>query len=156
VDAQLEQIANGIEYLHSNNIVHGDIHAGNILVSEDGKPYIPDFGLWRLLKESGLGLTTSSNTAGSLRWMAPELLRGDLTKVNKESDVWAFGMTILEVMSGEHPFSEIKIDAAVFGQLINGTLPRKPLELTDPVWKICHNCWILDPACRVDMPKVAI
>ncbi|KIJ27046.1 hypothetical protein M422DRAFT_127665, partial [Sphaerobolus stellatus SS14] len=144
----LVEIANGIKYLHSNNIVHGDIRAGNILVSEDGTPYITDFGLSRLLKESGLGLTTSSNAAGSLRWMAPELLRGSLTKVNKESDVWAFGMTILEVISGEHPFSEIKIDAAVFGQLINGTLPRKPSELTEPVWKICHDCWMLDPACR--------
>ncbi|KIJ27044.1 hypothetical protein M422DRAFT_128068, partial [Sphaerobolus stellatus SS14] len=152
----LLQIANGVEYLHQNNVVHGDIRAGNILVSEDGTPCITDFGLSRLLKESELGLTTSSNAAGSLRWMAPELLQGGLTKVSKESDVWAFGMTILEVMSGEHPFSEVKVDAAVFGQLIKGTLPSKPSELTEPVWKICHDCWMLDPACRVAMSEVAV
>ncbi|KIJ47197.1 hypothetical protein M422DRAFT_130463, partial [Sphaerobolus stellatus SS14] len=83
----LSEIAHGIEYLHQNNIVHGDIRAGNVLVSEAGTPCITDFGLSRLLKESGL--TTSSDVAGSLRWMAPELLRNE--KVTNASDVWAFG-----------------------------------------------------------------
>ncbi|KIJ27050.1 hypothetical protein M422DRAFT_191484, partial [Sphaerobolus stellatus SS14] len=87
----LLQIANGLEYLHKNDIVLGDIRAGNILVSEDGTPCITDFGLSRLLKESGL--TTSSAVAGSLRWMAPELLQNE--KVTNASDIWAFGMMII-------------------------------------------------------------
>ncbi|KIJ27061.1 hypothetical protein M422DRAFT_138631, partial [Sphaerobolus stellatus SS14] len=117
----LLQIANGLEYLHKNDIVHGDIRAGNILVSEDGTLCITDFGLSQLLKESGL--TTPSNAAGFLRWMAPELLASQ--KVTNASDVWAFGMMIIEVISGRLPFFGIS-DPAVMVGLVDGKVPSKP------------------------------
>ena len=65
---------------------------GNILVSDSGVPCLTDFGLSRSLGDA-IGMTTSSDAAGSLRWMAPEIFRYD--KVGKVSDVWAYGMTVL-------------------------------------------------------------
>ncbi|KIJ24293.1 hypothetical protein M422DRAFT_184590, partial [Sphaerobolus stellatus SS14] len=81
-------VANDINYLHQHNVVHGDIRAVcKILVSEEGFPCITDFRLPRTIRESEIGLTTMSEAAGSLRWMAPELLQGNQTKVNKANDV---------------------------------------------------------------------
>ncbi|KIJ47193.1 hypothetical protein M422DRAFT_778154 [Sphaerobolus stellatus SS14] len=145
----LLQIANGLEYIHQSNIVHGDIRAGNILVSEDGTPCITDFGLSRLLKKSGL--TTSSDVVGSLRWMAPELLQNQ--KVTNASDVWAFGMMMIEVISGRLPFYGIS-NPAVVVELMSGKIPSKPSELTESVWMVCHDCWVHDPTSRVSISKV--
>lgn len=61
-------------------------------MSDEGVPRFTDFGLSRVHHDD-LALTTTSEAAGSLRWMAPELFND--VKVNEASDVWAFGMTIL-------------------------------------------------------------
>jgi serine/threonine protein kinase len=63
------------------------------LVSDSGVPCLSDFGLSRVLHEVR-GMTTSSELAGSLRWMSPELLHDD-SGVSVSSDVWAYGMTVL-------------------------------------------------------------
>jgi serine/threonine protein kinase len=103
-------IIDGLQFLHSCRppIIHGDIRAvyifhfyncykliyfqGNILVSGDGIPLLADFGLSHVM-DNTIGMTTSSNIAGSLRWMSRELIYND--KPNEKSDVWAVGMTIL-------------------------------------------------------------
>ncbi|KIJ27057.1 hypothetical protein M422DRAFT_191487, partial [Sphaerobolus stellatus SS14] len=139
------RIAKGISYLHENNIIQGNIRGIyhkcrtfantllkiikiNILVSKDGTPCITDFGLSRILKETISGLKTS-NFTGCTRWMVPELFHE--YKITKESDVWAFGMTILEVIYGQPPFYEVEKDLVVFSRLTNGRLPVRPLELAD-------------------------
>jgi serine/threonine protein kinase len=65
---------------------------GNILVSDAGVPCLTDFGLSRILSDTW-GMTTSSDTAGSLRWMSPELFNHE--RLRESSDVWAYGMTVL-------------------------------------------------------------
>ncbi|KIJ55192.1 hypothetical protein M422DRAFT_219746 [Sphaerobolus stellatus SS14] len=163
-------VGRALEYLHAHGIVHGDLRAGNVLVSEDGKPFVTDFGLSRILSETFFGLTTTTQAAGSLRWMAPELLYNaevdedqppTQQKVCKASDVWAYGMTMLEVLSKKNPYGEIQIDGAVFGMIIQGKLPNRPSltsapELTDDVWNICLACWDHRPDHRPSMSKVML
>ncbi|KIJ47196.1 hypothetical protein M422DRAFT_249048 [Sphaerobolus stellatus SS14] len=85
--------------------------------------------------------------------MAPELFHE--YKVTKESDVWPFGMTILEVISGQPPFYEVEKDLIVFSRLTNGRLPDRPPELTDQIWTICGTCWD-SPTVRVHMSQVVL
>ncbi|KAF8501227.1 kinase-like domain-containing protein, partial [Hysterangium stoloniferum] len=77
---------------HEPSIIHGDVRGGNVLISDQGIPCLTDFGLSRILGDT-VGITTSSSTTGSLRWMSRELLENE--KVNEQSDVWAFGMTVI-------------------------------------------------------------
>ncbi|KAJ7248623.1 kinase-like domain-containing protein, partial [Mycena haematopus] len=71
VDKLLYEIAQGLEYLHSNTIVHGDLKGANILIKEDWSACLTDFGLSGY---SDATSTMSTNRGGSLYWMAPELL----------------------------------------------------------------------------------
>ncbi|CCO31792.1 Putative serine/threonine-protein kinase/receptor R818 [Rhizoctonia solani AG-1 IB] len=89
------QVASGLAYIHSKDLVHGDIKALNVLVSFDGTAKLTDFGL-STMAGSSIGFSaTSTAQAGSIRWVAPELLLEDSDK-GKSSDVYALGMTILK------------------------------------------------------------
>ncbi|CAE6476293.1 unnamed protein product [Rhizoctonia solani] len=92
------QVAEGVAYLHSVDMIHGDLKACNILVSADGTLKLTDFDYSII---SGLSLAFSATTrtgGGTLRWMAPELVLAtdeDPTERSKQTDVYALGMTIL-------------------------------------------------------------
>lgn len=80
-------------FLHEENKVHGDIKGANVLVSDDIKPLICDFGLAKSAsEETSIGL----EGLGSVRWQSVELMKGGGGKTFA-SDVWAFGMLIYEV-----------------------------------------------------------
>ncbi|KAI0653231.1 kinase-like domain-containing protein [Cubamyces menziesii] len=92
----LHQIAEGMEYLHSKDVLHGDLKASNVLVNDTKECVLADFGMSEMKSEvlriSGITLQ------GTYRWMAPELMRvgGELTK---ETDVYAFAITVIEVLT---------------------------------------------------------
>ncbi|KAJ7814160.1 kinase-like domain-containing protein [Mycena olivaceomarginata] len=87
----------GLKYLHSVNIVHGDLRGANILVDEDGRARLADFGLAVFIDSETTG--KSSTRSGTTRWMAPELLcppPGTSFRRTFASDMWAFGCVICE------------------------------------------------------------
>ncbi|KAF7365850.1 Kinase-like protein [Mycena venus] len=91
-------VVEGLKYLHSENIVHGDLCGRNVLIDENGVARLTDFGLASLI-ESDTSIK-SSTRSGSTRWMAPELLLpppGSAFRRTPESDVWAFGCICCEV-----------------------------------------------------------
>ncbi|KAL5641772.1 hypothetical protein ACGC1H_002025 [Rhizoctonia solani] len=86
-------VASGLEYMHSQSTVHGDLKAMNVLVSPGGIARLSDFDFSVMSQASSLLFTESSNSrSGSVRWVAPELLAEDAPKRTKESDVYALGM----------------------------------------------------------------
>ncbi|KXN88557.1 hypothetical protein AN958_07193 [Leucoagaricus sp. SymC.cos] len=87
-------IISGLEYLHNLNIVHGDIKAKNILVSNTGHAMLADFGISQIMVSASI---RSQSGIGTWRWMAPELLVQS-APFTKASDVWAFGCTCYEVL----------------------------------------------------------
>ncbi|KAF8517252.1 kinase-like domain-containing protein, partial [Hysterangium stoloniferum] len=145
-------ISSPVVFLHRHNppIVHGDIRAGNILVSEKGVPCLTEFGLSRFVDDMER-LSTSSNVAGSLRWMAPELLHNE--NASRQNDVWAFGMTILRVFSREiinrkPPYCEITSDPGVIMNITQGKIPSRPELsaahlLSDDIWDTYEEFWTL-------------
>ncbi|KAI6158414.1 kinase-like domain-containing protein [Pisolithus thermaeus] len=150
----LRDIASGLSYLHNHElgpVVHGDLKGFNVLVSRDHRALLTDFGL-STLNVSSFKMTVDAIRGGSYHWMAPELL--DDCAASMESDVWAFGMTALELFTGEVPFPNCRHPANVLGGLIQGRLPPQPTEestqfrLTDAWWEICTSCWRRDPSSR--------
>ncbi|KAJ6556142.1 kinase-like domain-containing protein, partial [Mycena capillaripes] len=88
----------GLTYLHSKNIVHGDLRGGNILVDDNGSACLADFGLAGFIDSDTS--VKSSTRSGTPRWMAPELLLpppGQPFKRTPASDMWAFGCVCCEV-----------------------------------------------------------
>ncbi|KAJ7607404.1 kinase-like domain-containing protein [Roridomyces roridus] len=101
VDKLLFEIAQGIQYLHSRNIVHGDLRGGNILIKADWGACLADFGLSSFTDVTSRSHT--SNRAGSMYWMAPELMHPDRFGMKfvrtPATDVYAFGCVCFEVSS---------------------------------------------------------
>ncbi|KAF9259353.1 kinase-like protein, partial [Marasmius fiardii PR-910] len=126
----ISEIIAGIVYLHSRNIVHGDIKGGNVLVDEQGKCYLADFGLAvASMSNTLLSSTTNSTTSGTMRWMAPELFYFiPVTKLNHNKlarDIYAYACTIYEIMTGGPPFSQLT-EAQVMLKIISGERPERP------------------------------
>ncbi|KAI6113809.1 kinase-like domain-containing protein, partial [Pisolithus thermaeus] len=146
-------IASGLYYLHSHElgVVHGDLKGVNVLVSKDRRALLTDFG-FSTLNISTFSMTVDPKGGISLRWTAPELL--DDGHASMASDVWAFGMTVLELFTRAVPFSDCRTTTGVMAKLTKRELhPRPPAEstqfrMTDTWWEICTSCWRNDPSSR--------
>ncbi|KAF9260984.1 kinase-like protein, partial [Marasmius fiardii PR-910] len=129
----VRQVVEGVRYLHTQTppVIHCDIKAGNVLVSEDETCCIGDFGLSIIEKTSnefgtlavGDHTDSSSGVRGSLRWLAPELLGPyalHSARSKSTRDIYALGCTILEVISGYPPFYDEKNEIKIMIDVLNG------------------------------------
>ncbi|KAB5592309.1 Tyrosine kinase catalytic domain containing protein [Ceratobasidium theobromae] len=147
------QIADGVAYLHRENIVHGDIKADNVLMSEDNTPKLTDFGNAALKEYSLRFSTTTSGPGMSIRWTAPEVIE-EITSHTTEADVYALGMTTLEIVTGSVPYNGIN-DTAVVRRIITKVHPPRPEqhipsghEHADRLWSLLIGCWAYIPQDR--------
>jgi eukaryotic-like serine/threonine-protein kinase len=102
------QIVSAVAHAHGRGVIHGDLKSSNIMVGPDGHVTILDFGLARRVAgdEAGETVTTrlgsSSGAAGTVPYMAPEILRGKSASV--QTDIWALGVLMFEMLAGRRPF----------------------------------------------------
>ncbi|KAJ3561361.1 hypothetical protein NP233_g10243 [Leucocoprinus birnbaumii] len=146
-------IVAGLEYMHGfpkNPVVHGDIKASNVLVSDAGEACIADFGLAKILYTPGY---TTPNSCGSSRWMPPEILRGDELPTTY-SDIWALGMTILEVYTGKLPFDDVHTEGVAIWKICSGKLPNRPPEISLTMWALIWRCWEVETRKRPSAPAI--
>jgi serine/threonine protein kinase len=147
-----QQIANALAYAHERGVIHGDLKGLNILVTPEGNTKLLDFGLGRRIPRTGMSEVTSSRlplaesgaTAGTLPYLAPEVLRGEASSL--ASDVWALGVLLYQMATGELPFRgatpfELSLDIMV------GT-PPKLAEVAEPIQSILRRCLAKDAAAR--------
>src|SRR5919199_206942 len=97
----LDQIAAGLDYAHARGVIHRDIKPGNVLITEDGRAVLADFGLAWLLE--GAHLTLTGGVIGTPEYMAPEQAGGG--EVDSRCDVYALGVVLYEMLVGERPFA---------------------------------------------------
>jgi predicted ATPase len=92
-------IAAGLAEAHRRGIIHRDIKPANVLFDANETPRLADFGIALL---PGANMTQSGLIVGTLQYVAPEQLRGD--KPDERADLWAFGVTLYEMLTGRRPF----------------------------------------------------
>ncbi|XP_062317443.1 interleukin-1 receptor-associated kinase 4 isoform X1 [Osmerus eperlanus] len=95
--------ARGLDYLHRNHHVHRDVKSGNILLDDKLVAKISDFGLTRASTTRSSSTMLTERIVGTTAYMAPEALRGEITP---KSDVFSFGVVLLEILSGLPPVDE--------------------------------------------------
>ena len=147
------QIAGALAHAHGRNVVHHDLKSANVVVTPQGLVKILDFGLARRLPKAVVDEVTESigplegsgAIAGTLSYMAPEVLRGQ--PGDYRSDLWAFGVVLYEADSGQVPFrgsTGLEISSAILHELPSPLADRIPPGL----WAIIQRCLAKEPAQR--------
>lgn len=145
------QVARALEHAHARGIVHRDLKSSNVMLTEDGRAIVLDFGLARRLPDGQRTVTettaafSSGTVAGTLGYMAPELLLGKAA--DERSDIWSFGVLLHEMFAGELPFTgrtPFETSSAIIGEPPRA-LPRSvPLAIR----LIVERCLQKAPAAR--------
>ncbi|KAG0704717.1 kinase-like domain-containing protein [Suillus ampliporus] len=93
-------VAGGLNYFHSQNVVHGDLHPPNVLIDDSGNPCLTDFGLATVVGDAELQLSATTATRSfDSRWRAPEIIaiNGEPERPSFKSDIYSFGGVMLFV-----------------------------------------------------------
>lgn len=145
----------GLQHLHRQRVVHRDFKPANILISRDNQgrfvPKIADFGLSKLVNEDEIESSDFdlSDGRGTPSYKAPEQIVGG--KVSFNLDLWAFGVILFELFTGEKPFaasqksgSEHVLKREIEKKIVNVTLPESIRQIPEPYQAIVRRCLVRD------------
>lgn len=139
VAAYTRQILHGLKYLHDQNVVHRDIKCANILVHASGSVKLADFGLAKATK-----LNDVKSCKGTAFWMAPEVVRGKNKGYGLPADIWSLGCTVLEMLTGQIPYSNLEPMQALF-RIGKGEPPPIPDSLSRDAKDFIMQCLQVNP-----------
>jgi serine/threonine protein kinase len=146
----LRDILQGMRFLHAANppIVHGDLKAANVLVDENFRAKIADFGSTK--RKAGV-------VVGTPFWMAPELLLGGT--VSPATDVYAFGVTLWELMTRKIPYDDLShlSQKEILTRVSKGDLrPNCEVGLDKELVACMHECWAQEASSRATLPDLEL
>jgi len=144
------QVLNALEYAHQRRLLHRDIKPGNILVDEDGRVKVVDFGLAKRLVDSAFTSHTTTGMQGTPLFMAPELLTG--ARATFQADIYSCAATIYRALTGRHPIEAKKLDEWIVAVQDQVPPPAKSLrpEIPDHVSDALDKALQKDPAKRFE------
>ena len=142
-----KEMLEGLEYLHAHSIIHRDIKGANILVDRNGICKLSDFGGAKIIKED---FEKTSTMRGTPNWMAPEVIK--YNENTRFSDIWSVGCTVIEMINGEPPFSNIKNPFKVLFHIINCKEPPQiPKNCSFNLQHFIYSCLKINPWERLNV-----
>ncbi|KAF7336056.1 Glycoside hydrolase family 76 protein [Mycena sanguinolenta] len=159
--ALVHGVASGLQYLHENDIVHGDLKVQNVLVDKRGAPCICDFGISKIINRRGF--TTFTN--GTAPYMAPELFfvidaksqDSASPSTTKQSDVYSFALLALEILTSAPPKGRPK-RPIVTEKALMALRPKRAdysfRDVSSEMWSVLDHCWAFVPQWRPTISEV--
>jgi eukaryotic-like serine/threonine-protein kinase len=134
-------LADALAYVHSHAVVHRDLKPGNVLLGSDGCVRLADFGIARLLGDTGQ--TATGTLIGTAAYLSPEQVQGEM--VSPASDIYSLGLLLLEAASGVRAYTGTPTEAA----LARLHTPPPIAEALSPAWRqLLRAMTDLEPARR--------
>jgi serine/threonine protein kinase len=141
----LKNIAEGLKEIHSKNIIHQDIHSGNILTKDFDRVKITDLGLSKFVNQQVN--EKEKKVYGNLPYIAPEVLQGQ--DYTQKADIYALGIIINEVFTGERPFHNVFCDKLnLILDICNNKRPDIHKNIPKSLVHLLNKCWDATPINR--------
>lgn len=141
----LREVALALFWIHKHGVIHRDIKCGNVLVTEDGRVQLCDFGVAGIIDTK---FDKRSTLIGTPNWMAPELFDPS-SSYGTEVDIWAFGSMVYEIASGLPPNVVPGLDIYEFGDYLKSHIPRlEGDQYSEELKDLVAFCLEEDPARR--------
>src|SRR5438128_108433 len=137
----LKDIAIHLRRIHLKQLIHCDLHGGNIVLSsnvDSTRPLICDLGLAKSVNSS----RSTATIQGVLPYIAPEVLHSH--KFTRESDIYSFGIIMYQIANGEPPFRDSD-DTHLAVRICNGLRPEMPDSAPEEYKKLAKRCCDADP-----------
>jgi serine/threonine protein kinase len=142
-------LAKAIQAVHKQGVYHRDIKPSNVMLRADGEPILMDFGLASRTQEDASNLTHSGLVIGSPAYMAPEQIEARHSDVGPQTDIYALGIILYEMLCGRRPYEGSNL--SVLGQVSSRQPIGKPSDvagLPEPFDELCLKCLSFDIADR--------
>ncbi|RIA98062.1 kinase-like domain-containing protein, partial [Glomus cerebriforme] len=143
----MQSIIIGLYLIHNINLIHKDLHLGNILTESKYIANISDFGFCKPADESD-----SRKIYGVMSYMAPEILRGK--EYTQKSDVYSFGIIMNEIISIIPPFNDEPYDHYLALDICRGKRPKIRDEVPEFLRELIQKCWDAIPENRPTSEEV--
>jgi len=141
-------ITRGLNYIHSERVLHRDMKSSNILLFGDSRAKISDFGLSKIKIENNQtfsALYVTNNVEGTIRWKAPETYEDD--RYTDKADIYSLGIIFWEIASCQFPYAELK-NSAVIIKVLKGERLEIPSTCPREFKDLIELCWSHDPIQR--------
>lgn len=161
--ARMAQVCVVLHYAHSRGVVHRDLKPTNVMLGEFGEVYVLDWGLAKVLSEvnpryepiddaSGAMRTSDGSVFGTIGYMAPEQLQGNVDRIDARSDVYSLGAMLFQLLAGEPVHRGSAAVQALSSLETDGARPRErraDLDIPESLDQVCYDATRLDPEDRL-------
>lgn len=145
VAVYIQQVLQGLVYLHAQGVVHRDIKGANILTTKEGVVKLADFGVAAKLEELQAAECKNVSPAGTPYWMAPEVV--EMKPVTTAADIWSVGCLTIELVTGAPPYFDLQPMSALYN-IVQDKHPPLPEDISDGLKEFLLLCFKKDPAAR--------
>ncbi|KAJ8751749.1 hypothetical protein K2173_025929 [Erythroxylum novogranatense] len=141
-------ISRGMEYLHSQGVIHRDLKSNNLLLNEEMRIEVADFGTSCLETQC----RESKGNMGTYRWMAPEMIKEKA--YTRKVDVYSFGIVMWELTTALLPFQGMTPVQAAFAVAEKNERPPLPASCQPALANLIKRCWAANPSKRPDFSSI--
>lgn len=143
-------ISRGMQYLHSQGVIHRDLKSSNLLLNDEMRVKVADFGTSCLETQ----LRASKGNMGTYRWMAPEMIKEKT--YTRKVDVYSFGIVLWELTTALVPFQEMTPVQAAYAASEKNLRPPLSTTCSPVLNNLIKTCWSVNPAKRPDFSYIVL
>jgi serine/threonine protein kinase len=131
----MTQIVEAFAYAHKNGIIHRDVKPSNFIITSSEEIKVLDFGIAKLVGEGNHHLTKTGTQIGTVYYMSPEQVRGQV--LDHRSDIYSLGVTFYELLTGVCPYRSMNTEYEIYDSIVKDPL----LDLTQTMGKAYRTLW---------------